>query len=267
VLTSHRTTAQQTREEKERNNVAWSSAEHNIKAKSADVLVIFDCCHAGGFGGYRSGRATRQLPFQCMAACGTFGRTPKPGPTSFTSALIWALNELRLHHPFTSRGLLTKIKEYDQLEDPEQPALLKRDEYNDELVWIAPLKIARDESVTTKSERRDPSHEYIDLRFNYYRRVEKSDPEMLARCLSKLVQKNHHFQAKHIALLDKSSVHSKAIVNFTSNINRKRKRSMSSLSQSPASPEPDPPSSHYHNDASGPMINGRSYVRISIDLC
>ncbi|KAF2675675.1 hypothetical protein K458DRAFT_397715 [Lentithecium fluviatile CBS 122367] len=241
------TTAGQTVEEKERNNVAWSSSEHNIKARSADVLVIFDCCSAGGFGGYATGRASRQTPFQCIAACGSFERTPKPGPTSFTSALIWALKGLRSHHPFTSRNLLDKIKEHEQLPKTQHPTLLRRDEYNDALVWIAPLKLAKNESVTTRSERRNPSHEYLDLRLNFYRRVRKNDAEMVAKCLSKLIHEDRAFQAKHIVLLDKTSAHSKAIVNFTSGINKKRKRSTSSLSQSPTALGPDLPSVPYTN--------------------
>lgn len=230
-LTCRRATSQQNDEEKQKNNVAWSSAEHNIKANKADVLVIFDCCHAGGFGGFGH-RAAKKTPFQCIAACGPFELTKKPGETSFTSALIWALEKLRPLHDFTSIALLAKIKEYPHLPKGQKPDLLRRDEENDALVWIAPQKREKNESVPTKSEHRNPSHEYFDLRFNYYRRVEKRDAEMLAKTLSKLVRDNGDFHAKHIVLLDKTSAHSKAVRGFTSGIsNKKRKRSSNNIHQ------------------------------------
>ena len=263
LLKIKRTTAQQTPEEKQRNNVAWSSAEHNIKANGADVLVIFDCCSAGGFGGYGL-RAPKQTPFQCIAACGSFERTPKPGPTSFTSALIWALEELRPHHPFTSRTLLDKIKDYDLLPKTQLPTLLRRDEYNDGLVWIAPQRLRKNEPVPNKSERRNPNHEYLDLRFNFYRRVKPNDAEMVAKCLSKLIHENRDFQAKHIVLLDKTSAHHKAVRNFASNLHKKRKRSTTSLNQSPTTRDPDLASALYTEELSDPPIGGK---RWTVALC
>ncbi|KAF2028208.1 hypothetical protein EK21DRAFT_114122 [Setomelanomma holmii] len=222
-------TAQQNEEQRERDNVAWSSAEHNIKAKSADVLVIFDCCSAGGFGGYRS---AKQPPFQCIAACGSRERTLKPGPNSFTSALIWALEQLRTQHPFTSRTLLEKIEEYSGLPKKQRPELLRRDEYNDAIVWIAPQKLGKNELVADKGELRNPSHEYLDLRFNFYRRLEKSDATIMAKCLSKLIHDNKDFQAKHIVLLDKTSTLARVNRALTSVVHKKRKRSTPSLIQS-----------------------------------
>tara|TARA_R110002003_G_scaffold149_7_gene13546 strand:- start:7934 stop:8692 length:759 start_codon:yes stop_codon:yes gene_type:complete len=177
-----------------------------------------------------------------------FQRTPKPGDSSFTSALIWALEELRPHHPFTSIALLDKIKEYELLPDTQSPTLLKRDEYNDGMVWIAPQKLRKSGSATTKSERRDPSHEYLDLRFNFYRRVYKSDAERVAKCLSQLIHHNKDFEAKHIVLLDKTSTHSKAIRSLASSVQKKRKRSTSSLIPSPSIFEPDVALVPYHAD-------------------
>ncbi|KAI4947301.1 hypothetical protein J4E91_006653 [Alternaria rosae] len=222
-------TTQQFTEEDNRNKIAWSSAEQNIKPNRADVLVIFDCCGAGGFGGQEF-RAIRRPPFQCIAACDFMERTPKPGPTSFTSALIWALEELRSDHHFTSIDLIDKIRCYPQLRQDQKVNLRKRDNNNDELVWIAPQKLEKNESVSTESERRNPSHEYMDLRLNFYRRLEIEDATRVAKCLSKLIQEKPEFQAKHIVLLDKTSSHSKAVRNFSLNVHEKRKRSTLGLS-------------------------------------
>ncbi|KAH7063889.1 hypothetical protein BKA63DRAFT_572767 [Paraphoma chrysanthemicola] len=257
------TTKQQSAVEKVLNSVAWSSAEHNIKAKRADVLVIFDCCHAGGFGGYDA-RAARQTPFQCIAACGASQRTPKPGTTSFTSALIWALEEMRPHAPFTSIALLHKIREYNQLPDSQDPTLLKRDEYNDSMVWIAPQRMKKSGPTSTKSERRDPSHEYFDLRFNFYRRVYKSDAERVAKCLSRLIHHDKDFEAKHIVLLDKTSMHSKAIRSLASPVHKKRKRSTtSSLNLSPMAPESPNALIQYHGELPEVTIDDALVVRPS----
>jgi hypothetical protein len=217
----------QTQEEMKRNNIAWSGAERSIKANNADVFVIFDCCYAGGFGGYEF-RAAGHTAFQCLAACGSDELTRRPGEDSFTSALIWALEELQSRHPFTSKALLDKIREYDKLPKSQNPKLLRRDEHNDEIVWIAPQSLDNDEPLSTKSEHRDLKHEYLDLRFKFFRNIVKSDAEVFARHMSKLVHDVHDFQARHIIVLDKTSTHSRAVRNLTSSVHQKRKHSVSS---------------------------------------
>lgn len=219
-------------------DVAWSSAETNIKPSKADVLVIFDCCNAGAFGGYNV-RNFDHIPFQCIAACGPKERTRKPGSESFTSALIWALKELRhsSHKPFTTNALLEKIKTYPELPRGQKPCLRKRDENNDGIIWIAPQTLDKNEEPITGSEHRNPTHEYIDLRFHFYRRVKVEDGKIVAQCLSKLIHDGSGFDAKHIMVLDKSSVHSKAVQGFiTSGLERKRKRSTAPIS-SPTLPQ------------------------------
>jgi hypothetical protein len=124
---------------------------------------------------------------------------------------MWSLTQLRTEAPFTSITLVDTIKKYKHLPKTQHPELLRRDEFADNLVWIAPLINGPQPEAIAKSEHRNPRHEYIDLRFNFYRRVEPHDAENLAKHLSRLVNHEELFAAKHISLLDISSTFSKAI--------------------------------------------------------
>jgi len=200
-----RRTSQRTQDKKHRDRIAWSGAESCIKGLYADVLVIFDCCAAGGFGGHQA--RSPNPNFEFIAACGVKERTRHPSKHSFTSALMWSLKELRDQSPFTSIAMVDKIKTYEHLPAEQTPMLLRRDQYADGVVWLAPLKRGEgpEPEDIAKSEHRDPRHEYIDLRFNFYRRVELEDASNLARQLSQLVNNEKTFAAKHITLLDISS--------------------------------------------------------------
>lgn len=180
--------------------------------------------------------------------------------------MIWALEALCLQFPFTSRALLEKIKDYEHLPKTQHPELLRRDEYSDSLVWIAPQRLETNGSAPDPSERRNPYHEYLDLRFNFYRRVKKSDVEMVAKCLSKLIHENRDFQAKHIVLLDKTSAHMKAMMNFVSNVQKKRKGSTSNASLSPTALEPEL-ASRSHRDLSNSVIQGNTQIISLINNC
>jgi hypothetical protein len=225
----HRTSAQQTEKER-KNNVAWKGAENCIRASESDVLVIFDCCAAGGFGGVDASMRSGPLPFQCLAACRHSERTRAPGKQSFTSALIWALKDIQRETPgqFTSNNLLAKVKEYEHLPSNQEPQLLKRDVYNTGLIWLGPL------NLQAQAEYRNPTHEYIDLRLNFYNRVEQDDVKCVARHLSKLIQDDNTFNVKHVVLLNKTSTFYFAAAAFSQGIDRRRKDSLlSPVAQSP----------------------------------
>jgi hypothetical protein len=100
-------------EEEKKIRIAWSKCENIITATHADVLVIFDCCEAGSVGGYKS--RARRPNFEYITACGEGDYTGIPGEKSFTSALIWSLNELCDQAPFTSDQLVKKTREYPHL--------------------------------------------------------------------------------------------------------------------------------------------------------
>ena len=118
------------------NQVTWNRAESNLLETMAHVLQIFDCCYAGSLGDRGDARA-----FEYLAACGADQTTPRPGPTSFTSALIWALEELRKDLTcFTTSHLSRKILEAPNFPKDQKPEFRKRPGFNpEELIMLKPL--------------------------------------------------------------------------------------------------------------------------------
>jgi hypothetical protein len=152
---------------------------------------------------------------------------------------MWSLEKLRTEAPFTSITLVDTIKKYKYLPKTQHPELLRRDEFADNLVWIAPLVNGPEPEAIAKSEHRNPHHEYIDLRFNFYRRVELHDAENLAKHLSRLVNNEEFFAAKHISLLDISSTFSKAITVWRKSSTSTKRKSISTPSTNSKIDVPD----------------------------
>ena len=77
------------------NYVVWQEAELLIRASQrADIFLILDCCHAGSLIGTRQKSPWSERIFDFLGAYESGQTTPLPGPTSFTSALIHALETL-----------------------------------------------------------------------------------------------------------------------------------------------------------------------------
>lgn len=118
--------------------------------------------------------------------------------------------------------------------------LLKRDQFNDGLVWIAPLN-AKYEASKSSGERRDPLHEHMDIRLHFYRCIKKNDVKDVAKILSKLIHEDPHFQVKHVDLIGKSNIVAHVVNRLYSGMEeRKRKRSTpnSALTLSPSATRP-----------------------------
>ncbi|KAK9788202.1 hypothetical protein AB5N19_02982 [Seiridium cardinale] len=123
----------------ELHEIIWSSAEHNIKKTRADVLVIFDCCHAGELERNVRGHYTRRA-FEFLAATSAKSTTRKPGKESFTSALIWSLSELVKQGSFSTQELLRSIQN-DAPDFPQEqsPRLSERQPSSQRKIMFAPL--------------------------------------------------------------------------------------------------------------------------------
>ncbi|ORY09325.1 hypothetical protein BCR34DRAFT_589428 [Clohesyomyces aquaticus] len=203
-----------------KNRLVWSKAEHSITNSRADVLVIFDCCQAGSFGGWK---VRANLPhFEYIAACGPDEPAALPGPNSFTSAFMWALKDFKDKEdcPFRSVELVDKIKTKLKGQTPE---LQVRDRHAiGEHVWITPLNVhTPTKQRAAQGEHRHAHHQYIDLRFNFYRKVEPRDAGNVAKHLSRLVNDDDGF-AKHITLMGVSSPAADCIKRWTQIARRKR---------------------------------------------
>lgn len=116
--------------------VKWHHVEGALQETEADVFEIFDCCYAGNFrsGGF-SGRS-----FEYLAACSPGNVTRIPGPSSFTSGLIWALGELAEERGmFTTSELSKKIKEKPGFPSDQDPVLKDRSGGSWKRIVLAPL--------------------------------------------------------------------------------------------------------------------------------
>jgi hypothetical protein len=133
----------------ELHEIVWSSAEHNIRATKSDVLVIFDCCYAGELERNVRSNFTRRA-FEYLAATSAKSTTRKPGPRSFTTALIWALNNLvATEKRFTTQVLLSKILNAPDFPEDQSPRLSERGPACLRRIVLAPLN---DDAVSSVSD-------------------------------------------------------------------------------------------------------------------
>lgn len=86
--------------------VKWLAHVAMLESLKSDLLLLLDCCTAGG----TSGDATNGVK-EIIAACGFKTWTPGVGPHSFTSALIEELKRLSTGRAFSIAGLHSRILE------------------------------------------------------------------------------------------------------------------------------------------------------------
>ena len=86
--------------------VKWYAHGAMLENLKSDVLLLLDCCTAGG----TSGDATNGVK-EIIAACGFETWTPGVGPHSFTGALIEELKRLSTGRPFSIASLHSRILE------------------------------------------------------------------------------------------------------------------------------------------------------------
>ena len=194
------------------NSVVWSQAENIIKHTQGDVLVIFDCCHAGYLA--KSTRAISERNFEFLAACGSDDVTETPGDTSFTSALIWSLKGFaKSNTSFTTQQLVRKINE----EAPNFPRLqhaLIMERGEDETscfrkLVLAPLpkpgEEAKIELLPPKAKSNSKIKHYLDLRFFYDKPPTKDEIKLLAHNLKDMIT-NDRISARHIGWLKMTDI-------------------------------------------------------------
>lgn len=196
----------------ELHEIVWESAETNIRETKADVLVIFDCCHAGEL--ERSVRGHwKHRAFEYLAATSAKSTTRKPGPRSFTRALIWSLNHLAETRPFFSTTELLRTihneaphfprKQCPRLSEGQLPAKRK--------IMIAPLtsesktRAAEAASQAPSSQREDEaddsgeerSHDFL-LRFVFDCDITEEMLKTIASHIKDLI-KGGEINAKDVA--------------------------------------------------------------------
>ncbi|KAL8720869.1 MAG: hypothetical protein Q9225_002348 [Loekoesia sp. 1 TL-2023] len=126
--------------------VVWNLAEAALQQTKADVFEIFDCCYAGDLG---RGRGFGSRCFEFLGATSSGATTRCPGPNSFTSGLIWALEALaKENERFTTTTLANKIRQAPNFPKKQVPILQERNDGSSlRRIVIAPL-LERHEDTT-----------------------------------------------------------------------------------------------------------------------
>jgi hypothetical protein len=173
----------------ELHEIVWSSAEHNIRATKSDVLVIFDCCYAGELERNVRSNLSRRA-FEYLAATSAKSTTRKPGPRSFTTALIWALNDLvAAEKRFTTQELLRKILNAPNFPEDQSPRLSERGPACLRRIVLAPLNDDADSNVSDANpqDEEEGTREDLSVRFVFNNRITEKMVTGLAVELRRLI--------------------------------------------------------------------------------
>lgn len=205
ILTECRKTDGKSQENLKPNSVIWNSAEKLLRdPRQGDALAIFDCCDAGSL---CIGRAP--LRFEFLGACCDNQTTKPPGDSSFTTALIWALKELKSTPRgwFTTPQLQKKIMEYKDFPSDQLPHLGHREKESLGLdhVVLAPLS-ANSVSETglspVSSRTRNVGHHFVDLRFHFDRLYDDKSFKDLSREIRWLIEQER-IDARRVTFIRK----------------------------------------------------------------
>jgi len=168
----------------------------------ADVLEIFDCCYAGVLADQSRGGETRR--FEVLAACASDATTRKPGPRSFTRALIWALGGLKESRGrFTTSDLINQVKMAPNFpKETQNPVMSKRGgPTSTELIILRPLTFndLEDSFSNVCPARSGPSaaHSILDLKFFLQSNPDNEQIIGLGEQLLEVVKKNE-IKVNHI---------------------------------------------------------------------
>ena len=137
-------------EEPDVHEVVWSSAEQIIQNTKGDVLLIFDCCHAAEL--EKSNRGFKRRAFEYLAATSAKSTTRKPGPQSFTSALIWSLKHFAKEgKSFSTTDLINTITtKAPNFPENQEPRLSERHGTCLRRIVLAPLtKTGKEKALST----------------------------------------------------------------------------------------------------------------------
>lgn len=106
--------------------MVWNSAKVIIEETKGDVLVIFDCCYAGELATDARPPPNRRA-YEFLAATAPKSTTPKPGPRSFTSALIHSMKDLAKSGSFNTQELVSRIKSAPNFPKDQWPRLYQNE--------------------------------------------------------------------------------------------------------------------------------------------
>ncbi|EKG20942.1 hypothetical protein MPH_01806 [Macrophomina phaseolina MS6] len=217
-LTSNSSQASRREDQRSRNSVTWRAAEQKFKKMKADVLLVFDCCEAGAL----DGDFRKNVPhsFEFLGACGQDQWTPAPGKHSFTSALIWALLQLKTTTGFDSAELKEKIIHAPHADgERHTPVLFPREYPNFDHVWISPKSPAcrgrRSSDSSSLKYRQDKPTDFLELRFRFSKSQTEHQVERLAEALSQFARdQGSNLGIRHVELFGYANKFRDAALNY-----------------------------------------------------
>ncbi|KAI9647715.1 hypothetical protein NHQ30_004101 [Ciborinia camelliae] len=176
----------------ELHEVVWSSAEYTIQNTLSDVLVIFDCCNAGEMDRNVRGTSFERRAFEYMAATSQSSTTRKPGPNSFTAALIWALEELVGSKPgkrFSTQELVRKIFHAPKFPKDQAPRLTEQGPKGSlRKIVLVPLdQQSETEAPEPKNMKPAEKRETLNVQFVFNKSISKKMIRDLSKDLSNLI--------------------------------------------------------------------------------
>lgn len=170
--------------------IVWNYTEDMLRPAQADVLQIFDCCFAGELGYFRGNARS----FEYLAAT-TEGSTRSPGQDSFTSALIWALEELvGVEYRFTTQDLVQMISSAPHFPETQRPVLRNRFSPNAvKTITLEPLKKAGDAMKSSRSKNCNvlSTTQILHLTFEFEKKATPGEIEALANGICHAVQQKN----------------------------------------------------------------------------
>ncbi|KAI4092361.1 MAG: hypothetical protein LQ339_007958 [Xanthoria mediterranea] len=161
--------------------VVWNYAEAALQQTKADILEIFDCCYAGDLARGSCGRGFGTRCFEFLGATSSGATTRAPGPSSFSSGLIWALGALAKESDrFTTNKLVNKIREAPNFPKKQVPVLTERNDLSSlNRIVIAPLLNADEASTAVPAEETDTTRRqpwgFLNLRLSLESCPEKAE--------------------------------------------------------------------------------------------
>ena len=185
--------------------VTWDQTESNLAGTDADILIIFDCCSAGSLGDAGRSWPADDRAYEYLGATSSGRKTPKPGPDSFTSALIYALEHFAKEaRPFTTTALHRKIwKDAPNFPRSQRPTLNKNSKHGHaECIILRPLesKENRLEPSAKSIEFQPPlahDQETLTLKLIFNKQISTNDLRVIGKSLNNTVTE-HHLQVNHI---------------------------------------------------------------------
>ncbi|KAF2995095.1 Phosphatidylinositol-4-phosphate 5-kinase [Curvularia kusanoi] len=167
----------------------WCQAERPLmEVAEADVLSLLDCCYAGsahkGVGGERR-------TYELLAACHKGQKTRGPGPNSFTTRLLNALEQL-LVDPKEPPIIMTRLQNNINTRDPQglTPVMLldRLDNHVGRHLQLAPVQ-ERTKEKNEQFQQRPNEKSVVKLRFSLeVEELSQNQIEDWAHELSKLCQ-------------------------------------------------------------------------------